>query len=87
MEAISLSDTSAVACSKAWIHLDFTFWCAQNNHFRLWAVIYFLFATVPGSSINSWDSRFIFNLRKNKHLLLHDTLYMGKFKRTFYCYK
>jgi hypothetical protein len=25
MEAISLSDTSAVACSKAWIHLDFTF--------------------------------------------------------------
>jgi hypothetical protein len=34
-----------------------------------------LFATVPGSSINSWDSWFIFNLRKNKHLLLHDILH------------
>ncbi len=28
-----------------------------------------LFATVPESSINSWDSWFIFNLRKNKQLL------------------
>jgi hypothetical protein len=27
-------------------------------------------ATVPESSINSWVSWFIFNLRKNKHLLL-----------------
>ncbi len=26
-----------------------------------------LFATVPDSSINSWESGFIFNLRKNKH--------------------
>jgi hypothetical protein len=43
----------------------------------------YLFVTVPGSSINSWDSWFIFNLRKNKHLLLHDTLYMGKDKRIF----
>jgi hypothetical protein len=31
-----------------------------------------LFATVSDSSINSWDSWFIFNLRKNKHLLLHE---------------
>ncbi len=31
-----------------------------------------LFATVPESSINLWDSWFIFNLRKNKHLLLHE---------------
>ncbi len=31
-----------------------------------------MFVTVPGSSINSWDSWFIFNLPKNKHLLLHD---------------
>ncbi len=29
-----------------------------------------------GSSINSWDSWFIFNLRKNKHLLLHTELGM-----------
>ncbi len=28
-----------------------------------------LFATVPDSSINSWESWCIFNLRKNKHLL------------------
>ncbi len=31
-----------------------------------------VFATVPDSSINSWDSWFIFSLRKNKHLLLHE---------------
>jgi hypothetical protein len=31
-----------------------------------------LFATAPDSSINSWDSWFIFNLRKHKHLLLHE---------------
>jgi hypothetical protein len=31
-----------------------------------------LFATVPDSSINSWDSWFIFNLLENKHLLLHE---------------
>ncbi len=31
-----------------------------------------LFATVPDSSINSWDSWFIFILWKNKHLLLHE---------------
>ncbi len=31
-----------------------------------------LFTTVLDSSINSWDSWFIFNLRKNKHLLLHE---------------
>ncbi len=30
------------------------------------------FATVPDSSINSRESWFIFNLRKNKHLLLHE---------------
>jgi hypothetical protein len=43
-----------------------------------------LFVTVPGSSINSYDSWFIFNLWKNKHLLLHvyrsfsTYMYMGK---------
>jgi hypothetical protein len=47
----------------------------------------YLFAAVPGSSINSWDSWFIFNLRKNKHLLLHDTLYMGRDKRVLCCCK
>ncbi len=31
-----------------------------------------LFTTVPDSSINSWDSWFIFNLQKNKHLLLYE---------------
>jgi hypothetical protein len=40
-----------------------------------------LFAMVPGSSINSWDSWFIFNLRKNKHLLLHDIFVHGKRQR------
>ncbi len=33
-----------------------------------------MFVTVPDSSINSWDSWIIFNLRKNKHLLLHEYL-------------
>jgi hypothetical protein len=30
---------------------------------------------------------FIFNLRKNKHLLLHDTLYMERDKRILCCCK
>jgi hypothetical protein len=34
--------------------------------------LFYVFATVPDSSINSWDSSFIFNLQKNKHLLLHE---------------
>ncbi len=33
---------------------------------------------MPESSINSWDSWFIFNLLKNKHPLLHDTPVHGK---------
>jgi hypothetical protein len=37
-----------------------------------------MYATVPDSSINSWDSWFIFNLRKNKHLLLYE-----QFRRTY----
>ncbi len=36
-----------------------------------WLFWWVLFATMPGSSVNSWDSWFIFNLRKNKHLLWH----------------
>ncbi len=47
----------------------------------------YVFATVPGSIVNSWDSWFIFNLRKNKHLLLHDILYMGRNKRILCCRK
>jgi hypothetical protein len=36
-----------------------------------------VFTTVPESSVNSWDSWFIYNLQKNKHLLLHDTFVHG----------
>ncbi len=39
---------------------------------RTCALRIYVFATVPNSSINSWDSWFIFNLQKNKHLLLHE---------------
>jgi hypothetical protein len=38
---------------------------------------------MPGSSSNSWDSWFIFNLRKNKHLLLHDIFVHGKGQRGY----
>ncbi len=37
-----------------------------------------MFATVPGSSINSWDSWFIFNLRKINTCYCTDTLTHGK---------
>jgi hypothetical protein len=33
-----------------------------------------LFATVPGSSVNSWDSWFIFNLRKINPVIIHAQL-------------
>jgi hypothetical protein len=47
---------------------------------------------MPGSSINSWNSWFIFNLRKNKLLLLcnifHDTFVHGKGpKESACCYE
>ncbi len=49
----------------------FTFLHLEENE-RIKIQECLLFATVPGSSINSWDSWFIFNLGKNKHLLLHN---------------
>ncbi len=46
------------------------FFCAAANSI--------VFATVRESSINPWDSWFIFDLRKNKQLLLHNIFVHGK---------